>query len=214
MNTQPILAYDCATTGASVALMQQGRITTRVIGNTQQAAELIPAIDALLREAGVGYAELSAIITTIGPGSFTGVRIGLAALHGLVQVHHTPIKLLTTLEAMAWQVAAMADAAPEYLVILRAGKGEVYTQAFRRTGERPTPTSEITLAPEGRTDWPLPCYGHVNDTQSPHYFAAPDAARVCDIAQHLPTATLTDAMPLYIRPPDAIIPTPYAWVAN
>lgn len=213
MSTKPILAYDCATVGASVALMHEGRITTCQIGNTQQAAELVPTIDDLLRTAGVGYAQLGAIITTTGPGSFTGVRIGLAALHGLVQVHQTPIKLLSTLQAIAWQVARMPDAPSDWIVTLRAGKGEVYAQSFSRVDNMPSPTSEIALAPEGKTDWPHPCYGHAqNDPQ--HVIETPDAGMMCSIAAELALSALTDALPIYIRPPDAAVPKSYEWLTT
>lgn len=211
MSTQPILAYDCAISGASIALMQGGRTQMRTIANTRQAAELIPTIDALLGEHRVAYADLGAIVTTLGPGSFTGVRIGLAALHGFAMVHATPIKLLTTLEAIAWKVARLPDAPREWIVSLRAGKGELYTQAFRREGAMPQHAGEIALCPETQTAWPLPCYGHAQNAALP-LMETPDAALMCEVAAVLPTATLSEALPLYIRPPDAAIPQAYAWL--
>lgn len=211
MSTKPILAYDCATIGASVALMHEERAHTRAIANTQQAAELIPTIDALLREHQVHYADLGAMITTIGPGSFTGVRIGLAALHGLVAVYATPIKLLTTLEAIAWQVSSMSEAPPAFVVTLRAGKGEVYTQLFALTDGKPKPTSEISLTPETKTDWPYPCYGSATNA-SRHVIETPDASLLCSIASLLPSQPLSEALPVYVRPPDAAIPQTYRWL--
>lgn len=201
MNTKPILAYDCACVGASVALRVNGHTHARSVGQTAQAAELIPTIDALLREHGVAYAELGAIVTTVGPGSFTGVRIGLAALHGFALVNPVPIKLLSTLEATAWR-AIQESPVENFIVSLRAGKGEVYAQHFGLHDGRPVPRSDITLEPETRSDWPLP-----------HFSLAPDASRLCEIAEVLPTATLAEALPLYIRPPDAAVPAPYAWLA-
>lgn len=201
MNTKPILAYDCACVGASIALRARGHTHVRSIAQTAQAAELIPAIDALLREHGVAYAELGSIVTTIGPGSFTGVRIGLAALHGLVLVNHTPIKLISTLEAAAWQVASRHKP-PQFIVSLRAGKGEVYAQRFELRDGKPVASGDINLEPETRSDWPLP-----------HFNIAPDAAAMCEIADMLPERTLAEALPLYIRPPDAAVPAPYAWLA-
>jgi tRNA threonylcarbamoyl adenosine modification protein YeaZ len=201
MNTKPILAYDCACVGASIALRVGGHTHAHSLAQSAQAAELIPAIDALLREHSVAYAELGSIVTTIGPGSFTGVRIGLAALHGLVLVNRTPIKLISTLEAAAWQVAS-SHKPPQFIVSLRAGKGEVYAQSFQLNDGKPVASGDITLEPETRNDWSLP-----------HFSLAPDAAAMCEIAELLPSASLTDALPLYIRPPDAAVPAPYAWLA-
>lgn len=203
---KPILAYDCATVGASLALLVDGHIHTRAIGQTRQAAELVPAIDALLREHHVSYADLGCIVSTIGPGSFTGVRIGLAALHGLVLVSQTPIKLVTTLQAMTWRIA---NAPTEYYITLRAGKGEVYAQRFAATTAR----GDIFLAPETKQDWDLPCFGNVPDMHSPHYIAGASAETLCTIADQLPNATLADALPLYIRPPDAKQPAPLSWLS-
>lgn len=203
MSTKPILAYDCACVGASIALRVGGHTHVRNIGQTQQAAELVPAIDTLLKDQHVHYADLGAIITTTGPGSFTGVRIGLAALHGFVAVHALPIKLLTTLEAMAW-AAAREKAHPHFTITLRAGKGEVYAQDFSVTSDSPVAISEITLHPETRSEWSLPCINH---------FSAADAAVMAGLAEKLPSSPLADAVPHYIRPPDAIVPKPYAWLS-
>jgi tRNA threonylcarbamoyl adenosine modification protein YeaZ len=205
MSTKPILAFDTATNGASIALLVNGNVTTRAIGQTSQAAQLIPMIDELLNEANVDYNDLAAIVTTIGPGSFTGVRIGLAALHGFVLVNHTPVKTITTLEAMTWQVTS----AHEFYIALRAGKGEVYAQKFHGT----KPINDVTLYPEAKTDWDAPCFGNHIATDDAHYIAGPDAALLCTVADQLPTTSLADAMPLYIRPPDAIVGAPHAWLS-
>ena len=204
MSNKPILAYDCACTGASIALRINGNTHTRAIGQTAQAAELVPTIDALLRDHGVRYVDLGAIVTTVGPGSFTGVRIGLATLHGFVLVANIPVKLLTTLEAMAWQVAASEHAPEPFYITLRAGKGEVYAQAFTREATTPRATGDIFLAPEDKADWDKPCIADIS---------APDAAIMASIAEHLPMATLAQALPVYIRPSDAVVGAGYAWLA-
>lgn len=212
MNTKPILAYDCACFGASIALKLGDAIHTRELEQHQQAAELVPAIDDLLREHGVTYRDLECIVSTVGPGSFTGVRIGLAALHGFVLVSQTAVKLLSTLEAVAWQVAHMADARPAFYVALRAGKGEVYAQQFDCVARVPKAHGDIFLAPEGKMDWNLPCFGNSVEASSPHYLAGPDASTLCTVAGQLMLANLADAVPLYVRPPDAIAAAPHAWL--
>ncbi|MBX9726832.1 MAG: tRNA (adenosine(37)-N6)-threonylcarbamoyltransferase complex dimerization subunit type 1 TsaB [Rickettsiales bacterium] len=212
MSTQPILAFDCATVGASIALRVQGNTTTRQIGQTAQAAQLLPAIASLMEEARVGYAELDSIITTIGPGSFTGVRIGLAALHGLVLVSQTPIKTLTTLQAMAWAVARKPHAPRHFWIALRAGKGELYAQKFIADAGVPVADSAITLLPETFTAWDAPCYANHVNMNDPCFIHGPDGATMCAITEYLPATTLAEALPLYIRAPDAIAAAPHAWL--
>lgn len=212
MSTQPILAFDCATIGASIALMVRGTTTTRHIGQTAQAAELLPSIAALMEEAGVNYTGLGSIVTTIGPGSFTGVRIGLAALHGLVLVHATAVKTLTTLEAMAWAVARLPAHPPTYWVALRAGKGEVYAQKFSADTLVPLAVGGIMLLPETHSAWDAPCYANHIATDDPYFMPGPDAATMCAIAEYLHVTPLAEALPLYIRAPDAVIGAPHAWL--
>ena len=212
MSTQSILAFDCATVGASIALSVQGNTTTRQVGQTAQAAELLPAIASLMEETGVSFAQLASIVTTIGPGSFTGVRIGLAALHGLVLVHATPVKTLTTLDAMAWAVARMPSAPPPFWVALRAGKGEVYAQKFSALADVPAALSEIALMPDNFTAWDAPCYANHLAPDDRCFIRGPDAAILCAIAECLPITPLAEALPLYIRAPDAVIGAPHAWL--
>ena len=212
MNTKPILAFDCACVGGSVALRVGDAVTAYRLAQTKEAAELIPAIDALLKSDGVPYCDLATIITTVGPGSFTGVRIGLAALHGLALAHPIPIKTLTTLEAMAWAVTQTANAPADFYIALRAGKGELYAQHFQLSSGKPIAINNITLIAETFTAWDAPCFGNHLPSENGHYLSGPDAAILCAIEDALPTTTLANALPIYIRPPDAIAAAPYAWL--
>lgn len=211
MHDQPILAFDCACVGGSVALRVGGHTHAARIEQSTEAAQLIPTMDALMRSHGVAYADLGAMISTVGPGSFTGVRIGLAALHGLALAHPTPIKTLSTLEAMAWAIARRADAPTRFYTALRAGKGELYTQCFEVLGGAPVAAGEITLMPETTLVWDAPCFGNHLAPEDVAYLR-PDAAILCEIAAYLPIRPLAEALPLYIRPPDAIAPAPHAWL--
>lgn len=212
MNAKPILAFDCATTGATVALNVNGQIHTRTIGNTRQAAELVPAIDELMKENQTTYRDLGCIVTTLGPGSFTGVRIGLAALHGFALVVHTPIKLLTTLEAMAWDAITTKNALESFYIALRAGKSEIYAQKFLNKEHHPVANGEIFLTPETRMEWDAPCFSNHIAADASNYILGPDASILCQIADTLPPSTLANAAPLYIRPPDAIAPQTPEWL--
>ena len=218
MYNKSILAFDCASSGANISLSVNGELQTRTVAQGRQAAELVAKINELMKQAALSYADLGLIITTIGPGSFTGLRIGLAALHGLVLVHHTPIKLLTTLDSFAWAVARQTHAPADFFVAIRAGKGEVYVQAFAltSTSSRPVPTSTtaIFLAPEHKTEWDRPFFSNHIPPDSPYYLPGVDTELLCTIAEDLPRAALSDALPLYIRPPDAIIPKTAAWLVG
>ena len=202
----PVLAFDAATSPASVALRVGERVTHESVAHGTQAAQLVPAIDRLLRAQNLAYTDIGSIVTTVGPGSFTGLRMALAALHGLVLANATPICLLTSSEAVAWAIARRPDAPSEFLVALDAGKGEVFVQHFYITDARPVALDAIALHPANMiAGFGAHCFSNLLPAEHPHYISGPDACVLVAIAEHLAIATLTDAAPIYIRPADAKI---------
>jgi len=103
-----VLALDCAISGLAVAVVRDdvGLAERREEGRGQAAA-LLPAIAATLEEAGIERRALSLIAVTVGPGSFTGVRVGLAAARGLALALGVPLAGITTTAALL--AAAPAD---------------------------------------------------------------------------------------------------------
>jgi tRNA threonylcarbamoyladenosine biosynthesis protein TsaB len=96
-----VLAFDCAISGLAVAVVRDGvgLAERREVGRGQ-AATLLPAIAATLQEAGIDRRALSLIAVTVGPGSFTGVRVGLAAARGLALALGVPLAGITTTTAL------------------------------------------------------------------------------------------------------------------
>lgn len=92
-----ILAFDCAVSGMRVAVVRDGvRLGGLGEEGRDQAARLLPAIEAVLAEVRVDRRELSLIAVTVGPGSFTGVRVGLAAARGLAVGLGVPLAGIAT----------------------------------------------------------------------------------------------------------------------
>jgi tRNA threonylcarbamoyladenosine biosynthesis protein TsaB len=111
------LAFDTATGVATVALTDGGE----AIGEeTATAASVLRAADRLVRDSGNEPAALSRLAVGTGPGSFTGVRIGLAAARGLAFALSIPVAGVSTLEALA-------AGAPGALPVVDAKRGEVFT---------------------------------------------------------------------------------------
>ena len=86
------------------------------------SAELIPQIAELLAKHGYSAKQLEALVAVTGPGSFTGLRVGLTAVKGLAEVLHLPIATVSSLEVLL----AAAGAQENTLAVLDAGRGEVY----------------------------------------------------------------------------------------
>ena len=86
------------------------------------SAQLVPQIAALLKKHGYGKSDLGAFAIASGPGSFTGLRVGLAAVKALAEALQKPIVAISLLEAVAWSSAALG----RILAALDAGRGDVY----------------------------------------------------------------------------------------
>lgn len=97
------------------------------------AEHLIGVIDKALHEAALGYRDLDAVAVTTGPGSFTGVRVGVAAARGFALSLKIPAIGVTALEGLAADARALRPARP-ILVLIDARRGEVYAQCFDAGG--------------------------------------------------------------------------------
>lgn len=96
-----VLAFDCAISGLAVAVVRDGvGLAERRETGRGQAATLLPAIASTLEQARVDRRTLSLIAVTVGPGSFTGVRVGLAAARGLALALDVPLAGITTTDAL------------------------------------------------------------------------------------------------------------------
>lgn len=125
-----LLAIDTAGPRLQLALLRGDDADTLVEDMpTGQAERLFPAIAELLARRGVEYADLTRLAVTTGPGSFTGVRIGLSAARGLGLALGIPVIGVPTLLAVS--LAAECDA---LAVILDARRGEAYAQLFSGPG--------------------------------------------------------------------------------
>ena len=123
-----ILAVDTAGKTAGVALLQDGRLLYEVYldGGLTHSETLLPLIDTCLKLCGLTCAGIDLFGVNAGPGSFTGLRIGLAAVKGLAFPRHTPCAPVSTLEALAAGLVGQGTV----LCALDARRGQVYCAAF------------------------------------------------------------------------------------
>jgi tRNA threonylcarbamoyladenosine biosynthesis protein TsaB len=131
-----LLAIETATRATGAALLRgETRIgVTRNSAGRPAAEVLLPAIDGLLRDHGVGLADLGGFAISIGPGSFTGLRVGLATLKGLAFGGDQPVALVSTLAALA---QTSPDPTLPAVALLDARRGEAYAAVFELGGSEP-----------------------------------------------------------------------------
>jgi tRNA threonylcarbamoyladenosine biosynthesis protein TsaB len=129
-----LLAFDTSMAACSAAVWRDGVLARRFQAMSRGHAEaLFPMIREVMAEAGISFADLHAIAVTRGPGSFTGVRVGVAAARGLALAADRPVIAATSLEVIAHGVAQWLtpeQAREPFVVAMDARRGELYCQQF------------------------------------------------------------------------------------
>lgn len=217
-----VLALD-TTLGACSAAVAHGNPAAPTIRGRfelrerEHAEAIVPMIEAALADAAMPYESLDAIAVTTGPGSFTGVRVGIATARALALALELPVIGVTSLEVMARMALDELDDPPEALgAVVDARRRQVYFALFDAEGDvRSAPQA---LAPEAAAEL-LPRQGRVvlagggaelvrQAAANAGAFEAvlpalqPDASVLAQMAM---TRTPQDEplRPLYLRPPDA-----------
>lgn len=130
-----VLAFDTAAAACAVAVLDEARVVERRQPMARGHAEaLLPLILDVLGEAGLSFADLDLLAVTVGPGAFTGLRVGLAAARGLRLASGLPCLGVPTLEALAATARRQAAPAAPLLAVLDTGRGDVYAQRFGADG--------------------------------------------------------------------------------
>lgn len=128
-----ILALDCATLVTGVAIIEEENLIGEVIFNTgkNHSSRLMPVLDSLLKEVELDFFGLDALAVSTGPGSFTGLRIGLATAKSLSYATGLPLVGVPTLDALARNLYLESGFV---CPLLKAGRSEVYTALYRCEG--------------------------------------------------------------------------------
>jgi tRNA threonylcarbamoyladenosine biosynthesis protein TsaB len=208
--TMRLLAIDTALEACSVGVVDGERIVLRSENIGRGHAEvLMGQVASALGEAGLAFADLDRIAVVVGPGSFTGLRVGIAAARGFALVTGKPALGIGTLAVHA----AEAKGSP-VLATLAAGRGEIYGQFFAADGSEAGPpraaspevfaaemTPDMGIAGSG-ADLVIAALPMDIHPRIVHRNAGPDIATLCRLALAAPEPT-APPKPLYIRPPDA-----------
>jgi tRNA threonylcarbamoyladenosine biosynthesis protein TsaB len=125
-----ILAIESSATAASVAVTEDEFLLAQSFQNTglTHSRTLMPMAEDLLKNCGLTLQEIEVIAVAAGPGSFTGLRIGIATAKGLAWTEHKPCAGCSTLEAMAWQLAHLQG---ELCPCMDARRNQVYNARFQ-----------------------------------------------------------------------------------
>ncbi|WP_019632558.1 tRNA (adenosine(37)-N6)-threonylcarbamoyltransferase complex dimerization subunit type 1 TsaB [Actinomadura atramentaria] len=219
-----VLAFDTATAAVTVALHEwipgetvRARASADAVDARRHTELLTPAVEGVLAEAGAAPADLSAIAVGVGPGPYTGLRVGLVTARSLGEALQIPVHGVCTLDAIAW---ASGRTEP-FAVATDARRKEVYWARYAAAGVRVTgpavgPAADVLDGVSG--DLPVIGEGAVlySDVLGGSG-AAPDPLRpsataLADLVvarlSGRPGPELLPPEPLYLRRPDAAAPGP------
>jgi tRNA threonylcarbamoyladenosine biosynthesis protein TsaB len=207
-----VLAFDCSGAACSAALWRDDRLAAERFAAMArgQAEALMPQIESVMHEGGLDFSDLDAIATTVGPGSFTGLRLGLAAARGLALAAERPLVVVTAFEALLAGLSEEQCAGRMVAVAIDSRRGPVFAQLF--DGHRSAVGSPVSVDPAEFDRW-LPPDNFIILTDAdvpstgPHRLLSRTAIRAGDIARL--TAGFGAAgigrlapVPLYLRAPD------------
>ncbi len=214
-----IVAIETATSACAIGLRTSEREETRVLDLERRHTEVLtPGIAALLDECALTARDLDRVVIDVGPGLFTGLRVGVATAIGLAEGLGCDLVSVTSLELLA-RGAALAGERGTVLAAVDGRRGEVFVQTFALGDDEVTATTSptVTTARKVVIEWatnarPVTFTGDGVERYLRDFAAVP-TARVFD--QHVPSleAALalgatreptTKVTPLYLREADAI----------
>ncbi len=209
-----ILAFDLANFSSSLALMMQGEIVFSEYKDEfrGQDVTLLPRLKALLKDHNLKFQDLDRIVTTTGPGSFTGIRVALATAQGLSFAADVPALGVNSFD---WVLKTYSTPLPQKtLVLLESLRLELYGQLFDKDGLKRGPA--FSLSPQDIAANPLfeaaLCLGNGVKHMAPYDFQInpfmPQAVHLAEFAAKISDDDLQQypCVPIYVRDADTSKP--------
>ena len=215
-----ILALESSAKAASAAVSRDGELLAMEFQNNgmTHSRTLLPMAEQVMERCGLTYRMLDALAVSHGPGSFTGIRIGVSTVKGLCWAAEKPAIGVSTLEAMAWN-AVCAPAGSVICCAMDARRNQIYNALFefvdgaphRLTEDRPIALDELT---ESLKKYEKPifvlgdggelCYNHLLEqrltvTLAPEEHRLQNAWGVCRAAEGKPPVGAGELLPVYLR---------------
>ena len=217
-----ILGFDTSTAASTAALLradgelfEHAPAPERLMERPAHATELLPAINEVMERADVAFGDLDAIAVGVGPGAFTGLRIGVATGRALAKANELPMRGVSSLAALAAGIPGSSR-----LALIDAKRGEVYAALFDDDEERWPPAvldietllervKSAATTPQAAGDGSLRFRDEleaagvaVAPAESPLHVVS--AGHLCRRALDAPDVAPEQVVPNYLREPDAV----------
>ena len=214
-----VLGFDTSTAATSVCLLRDDGVAFEVIPPDERlleppghARELMPGVAEVMEHAGLGYEQIDALAVGVGPGTFTGLRIGVTTARALAHAEDLPLHPVSSLAALAAGIEADVR-----LPLIDAKRGELFA-ALYRDGEElwppfaATPEEVVRRLRDGSFTAVAAGDGSLRFQEvlvaagieiGPSGAHAVRALHVCRLASRVPEASPETVLPNYLRDPDA-----------
>ena len=221
-----VLGFDTSTNATSAAVLRSDGESfasdpdpSALLGRPGHAAELMPAVKQVMDAAGTGWDEIDAIAVGVGPGTFTGLRIGIATARALAHARAIPVHAVRSLDALA---SGLDDSRPR-LALIDARRGELFAALRTANGatdwepfvdepeaiaERIRKHFEAQELPQAAGDGSIrfrevleAAGADIPPDDSPLHLVR--ALHICRLAGGIPPSRPETVLPLYLREPDA-----------
>ena len=217
---KPVLAIDTALGACAAAVFDAGLGQTLAVQSIEMerghAEALVPLIERVMQQSGIGFEDLDRIVTTVGPGSFTGLRVGISAARGIGLACGKPVVGISTLDALTAPYVTETETVP-IVAAIDARHGNFYLQMIGAGGRKLISPRVMSMADALRSiaiglvriigsgagaiaaQWPTP------EIAAPLLIdsrAAPDILWVARVGAKADPAK-SPPRPLYLRAPDA-----------
>jgi len=219
-----VLGIDTATWTAAAGVVRDGEVLAEGVYREERShtRSLTQLVERVLADAGLAITDVEGLAVSIGPGSFTGLRVGLALAKGIAFAGGVPIAPVSTLEALAW--AAGAAPGETVCAALDARKQEVYAAFFAMTADGPRrETPDEALRPAALAARLRPGCIVVGDAADVYGAVLGERSVLRPFATHHPRGGVVARLgwqrllaggaepigplePVYVRPPDAELP--------
>jgi tRNA threonylcarbamoyladenosine biosynthesis protein TsaB len=199
-----ILAIDSASNACDVCVWRDGEViaAARETMARGQDARLMPMIVETMARAGVSFHDLDRVAVTRGPGSFTGLRVGLAAARGIGLAANKPV---IGIDRFSLYNAACAQAGRDLLVVIESKRADLFCRFYPAADDAPEPCLMTQADIDAFLAAHAPC-AVAGDVATPQVEAAQWAARLAaDAPLNHPDFL---PRPLYLRAPDVTMPKP------
>ncbi|WGW12906.1 tRNA (adenosine(37)-N6)-threonylcarbamoyltransferase complex dimerization subunit type 1 TsaB [Saxibacter everestensis] len=220
-----VLALDTSAAASAAVVSDDGVLAEHTIFGARRHAEvLVPAVEQVLAEAGAQAGDFDAVAVGIGPGPYTGLRVGIATALGFGLGWSVPVHGVLSIDALAWQLASAGCVPTDFAVAIDARRKEVYWGRYSGVDSAGTPrlaagpdvstptdfASAIEGVPRGGRGillYPDLLGEAVSDKPE---LVEPLASGIGEIAVRRTAAgmTLEEPRPRYLRRPDAASPKP------